>query len=224
MKYYTLIVFTFFLHTSFAQILYDYDAAGNRILRKPNVALPVTLINFTATKVLSDSEGPIALLTWQTSSETNSDRFDIERSQDGKKWINIGNVTASGDKKSSSSYSFPDKNPMDGANLYRLKMIDRAADSKDGTFSFSRIQSLNFEALITFYPNPVKDRLKIKGASTRATADGTIQLFNTSGKPVLSLRNIPAHGIDISGLPTGVYMIKISLKDGTSTIKKVVKE
>jgi hypothetical protein len=218
------ILLLIFSHISFAQIVFDYDNAGNRVLRKQSAALPVTLISFTATKVLSDSEGPIALLTWQTSSETNSDRFDIERSQDGKKWINIGNVTASGDKKSSSSYSFPDKNPMDGANLYRLKMIDRAADSKDGTFSFSRIQSLNFEALITFYPNPVKDLLKIKGIPNGVTADGTIQIINASGKTVLSLNSIPVNGIDISGLPIAIYIIKISLKDGTSTISKIVKE
>jgi hypothetical protein len=116
-KYYFLIAFAFTCQVSIAQITFSYDNAGNRILRKTSGPLPVTLISFTATKVSGETEGSTALLDWQTSSETNSDRFDIERSQDGKKWMNIGNVTASGDKKSSSLYSFPDKNPMDGENL-----------------------------------------------------------------------------------------------------------
>jgi sucrose-6-phosphate hydrolase SacC (GH32 family) len=213
------ILLLIFSHISFAQITFSYDDAGNRVLRKTSGALPVTLISFTATKVSNDSQGSTALLTWQTSTETNSDRFDIYRSQDGKKWSNIGIVTSNGDEKSTSWYSFPDNNPMNGENLYRLKMIDR-----DGSFSFSRIQSVYFETQINFYPNPVKDLLKIKGIPNGVTADGTIQIINASGKTVLSLNSIPVNGIDISGLPIAIYIIKISLKDGTSTISKIVKE
>lgn len=111
LKYYIFLAFAFTYQISQAQIVFEYDDAGERILRKQPGALPVTLISFTATKLSGDSEGSTALLNWQTSSETNSDHFDIERSLDGKKWMNIGSVTASGDKKSSSLYSFPDTNP-----------------------------------------------------------------------------------------------------------------
>ena len=207
-----LILFVLFSRSSIAQsVTYEYDEAGERILRKPSGALPVTLISFTATKV---SEEATALLNWQTSSETNSDRFGIERSQDGKKWINIGNVTANGDKNTNSWYSFPDKNPMDSENLYRLKMID-----KDGSFSFSRIQSVYFDAQINFYPNPVKDLLKIKGVAV-----GKVQLINNAGKVVYSSDNIPTEGIDMGTLSAGVYLVRVTHKDGSSTIRKVVKQ
>ena len=214
-KFYFSILFLLMMaQISVAQITFSYDNAGNRILRKTSGALPVTLISFTASKVPGDPKGATALLNWQTASEVNSDRFDIERSQDGKKWTTIGNVTANGDKKSNSWYSFPDKNPMDGENLYRLKMIDR-----DGTFSFSRIQSVYFDAQISFYPNPVKDLLKIKGATT-----GKVQLINNAGKVVFSSGNIPTEGIDMVNLSAGVYLIRITHKDGSSTVRKVVKQ
>ncbi|WP_221394594.1 T9SS type A sorting domain-containing protein [Dyadobacter sp. NIV53] len=214
LKYYFLIAFALTSQISKAQIVFEYDVLGNRILRKRSGALPVTLISFTATKVSGEVEGSTALLNWQTSSETNSDRFDIERSLDGKKWMNIGNATASGDKKSSSSYSFPDKKPMDGENLYRLKMIDR-----DGSFSFSRIQSVYFDTQISLYPNPVKDLLKINGA-----ASGKVQLINNAGKVVFSSGNIPTEGIDMVNLSAGVYLVRITHKDGSSTVRKVVKQ
>jgi hypothetical protein len=201
--------------SSIAQsVTYEYNEAGERILRKQPGALPVTLISFTATKISREVEGSTALLNWQTSSETNSDRFAIERSPDGKKWMNIGNVTANGDMNTSSWYSFPDKKPMDGENLYRLKMIDR-----DGSFTFSRIQSVDFDAQISFYPNPVKDLLKIKGATT-----GKVQLINNAGKVVFSSGNIPTEGIDMVNLSAGVYLIRITHKDGSSTVRKVVKQ
>lgn len=108
---------------------------------------------------------------------------------------------------------------MDGENLYRLKMID-----KDGTFSFSRVQSVYFDnetaaGAVSFYPNPVKDLLKIKGANA-----GKIQLINNAGKVVFSSGNIPTEGIDMVNLSAGVYLVRITHKDGSSTVRKVVKQ
>lgn len=216
MRIYILILFVLFTASSIAQsITYEYDNAGERILRKQNVPLPVTLISFTATKVPEGSpEGFTALLNWQTSSEINSDRFDIERSQDGKKWSNIGNVAADGEKASNTNYSFTDKIPTDGENLYRLKMVD-----KDGTFAYSRIQSLDFGSSIVFFPNPVKGWLKVKGV-----ASGKFQLLNASGNTIQYSNHIPAEGIDMNGLSSGIYVVRIIHDDGSLITKKVVKQ
>jgi len=63
-----------FFHVAQSQsVIIQYDNAGNRILRKQNIPLPVTLISFTAIKVSGDLEGYTALLNWQTSAEINSD-------------------------------------------------------------------------------------------------------------------------------------------------------
>jgi hypothetical protein len=209
-KIYTFILFIMSCQLAIAQTNYAHDVAGNRIRRsKESGPLPVTLISFTASK-----EGSTALLTWQTSFEMNSDRFDIERSQDGKKWFDIGSVKASGDKTFDTQYSFTDKVPADGENLYRLKMVDR-----DGTFAYSRIQSLEFESAIVFFPNPVKDWLKISSSNI-----GSIQLINLSGKIIYQSASIPVNGIDMREFPTSMYLIKVILNDGSRIIRKIIKQ
>ena len=94
------------------------------------------------------------LLTWQTASEKNTSRFDIERSFDGQKFEKIGEVKAKGNSNQPLSYQFSDnKLIVKKAHYYRLKMIDL-----DSSFTYSEIKSLyldkvqNFKALI--YPNP----------------------------------------------------------------------
>lgn len=60
MRLHILVFFVLFSTSSIAQsVTYEYDEAGERILRKQPGALPVTLIRFTATKLSGDSEGPL---------------------------------------------------------------------------------------------------------------------------------------------------------------------
>lgn len=157
-------------YSSIAQnIQFDYDAGGNRILRKPENGLPVTLISFTATKSDNSTDmqvSAIALLYWQTSEEVNFDHFTIQRSQDGKRWVDIGRIRSQGEstpeistlsgKISNTYYTFVDNAPAEGENLFRLKMID-----KDGSFAHSQIRALYFEPSVLAYPNPVSHVLTL---------------------------------------------------------------
>ena len=72
-----------------------------------NFVLPVALISFTAEK-----NGQTVLLKWKTAQEQNSDRFEIERSADGRNFNTIGNVAATGNTNSIRNYSFTDNGPM----------------------------------------------------------------------------------------------------------------
>lgn len=51
--------------------------------KRPDIILPITLLNF---QYMSP------LLTWSTATEENSDRFEIEESDDGINWTKIGEV------------------------------------------------------------------------------------------------------------------------------------
>lgn len=90
-------------------------------------ALPVKLTSFKAAK-----EGKVVSLNWSTTEEIGSDRFEVERSMDGKVWSFIGEVKANGTTRNLNLYHFTDVQPAQGQNLYRLKMIDQ-----DNTFAFS---------------------------------------------------------------------------------------
>jgi hypothetical protein len=55
--------------------------------------LPVNLVSFKGI-----AEGKTARLEWTTTSEVNSERFDIERSDNGKNWEYLGSVKTQGEK------------------------------------------------------------------------------------------------------------------------------
>ncbi|MCF2446034.1 T9SS type A sorting domain-containing protein [Dyadobacter sp. CY345] len=177
--------------------------------------LPVTLVNFAATK-----ENKVSQLTWQTTSETNSDRFEIERSMDGKVWNKIGFVKSNGDTyQSVSNYSFSDNNPVNGENLYRLKMIDR-----DETFAFSAIRSVTFknEASIAVYPNPVSNKLMI--TSENWPDIKKVQIIETTGNLLYDSGNKPEPEIDVTSFNQGIYLIRLISSDGSSETLKFVKK
>src|SRR5690606_2899906 len=97
-------------------------------------SLPVTLASFTAAK-----EGNVAQLAWSTSFETNSDYFEVQRSTDGKRFGVLDKVPAWTESQTLRRYSFTDKLPESGSNIYRLKMVD-----KDGTFAYSMLRNVEF--------------------------------------------------------------------------------
>ena len=188
-----------------------FNAADIRIVSavEAGSVLPVTLIGFTAKK-----ENGTALLQWSTSFETSSNYFEIQRSQDGKEWIAIGRVAASGESSSVLQYSFADADPYEGENLYRLKMVDQ-----DETFAYSSIRNLRFESLIrtTLFPNPVADKVEIKTADWSKVSQ--VRIMNLAGGMVYEsipseLENISANGINVKNLSAGVYVVKVTDRNG----------
>lgn len=174
--------------------------------------LPVTLISFNANK-----ENETVQLQWITSAETNSESFDIENSLTGKTWQTLGNVIAAGESATKTSYSFVDKNPSNGENLYRLKMID-----KDGTFAYSSIRSVTLEVdnQVTIYPNPVSDRILFKVNDW--TKIGKIQLFDLNGRTVYQSTKALVDGIDVKNLPSGFYAVSLTGTNGSTNSYKVL--
>lgn len=176
--------------------------------------LPVKLVGFSGAK-----EGNHALLAWSTSEEVNSERFEIERSAEGRKWNTIGTVASNGDVLNSiSSYTFSDENPGHGENLYRLKMIDR-----DQTFTYSRIVSLRFSqaTVASTYPNPASEKVTISTPDWENIK--SVCIVNQSGQTVYKSEK-PQAEIDIRQLGTGAYIIGLIRTDGTQENVKFVKE
>lgn len=170
--------------------------------------LPVTLARFTAA-----AESGTVLLSWSTTEEIGSDRFEIERSRDGKKWTTIGSVASHGDSKAIIDYAFTDSKPLGGVNLYRLRMVDA-----DGTYSLSSIREVKLKVMTAVaYPNPVSNRLLITGRDQVKQATMT----SASGIRVLSHNGIPAEGLDVRSLPVGIYTLSLTLFDGTISTHKI---
>ncbi|MEO6286316.1 MAG: T9SS type A sorting domain-containing protein [Dyadobacter sp.] len=175
-------------------------------------SLPVTLIDFSAAK----QENTI-LLKWRTSEETNSEKFDIEHSVDGKSWRSIGSQKSNGESATVLAYSFTDKEPSAGENLYRLKMVDF-----DQTYAYSSIVSVNFNIPMQseFYPNPVSDQLYVKSSDWNQVS--AIEMHNVQGRKVYKSGASIAKTIQVKDLPAGIYILSIIHKNGTVSKQKVL--
>ncbi|MCE7044215.1 CshA/CshB family fibrillar adhesin-related protein [Dyadobacter sp. CY312] len=173
-------------------------------------ALPVNLVSFAV-----KAEGQTTQISWSTTEETNSDRFEIEYRMYGRNWDKVGVVASNRESREKKNYSFIHATPSNGENLYRLKMID-----KDGSFAYSRIRSVKFEQALelTAYPNPVREKLLIKNYDIIKE----VTLYNISGLVVYSGMPVFAQGIDVSRLSAGLYHLKITLSDGTQSVQKIV--
>ena len=195
-------------------------------------ALPVELIAF-----YSEANNNDISLHWNTATEINSNRFDIEREElTGKKWLKIGSVHANFLSNSPRSYSFTDKNLKPGVYLYRLKMIDN-----DGSFKYSKTTEVKVKLLMGLeisqnYPNPFNPSTTIN-YKIPYDANVLIEVFNVLGIKVARLINefkgagyynvefVPAR--DCKTISSGIYYYKITatdIKSGTNfnLIKKMV--
>lgn len=181
-------------------------------LTGPYSPLPVTMTDFTAVVINNN-----VLLNWRTSSESNSDRFDIMRSENGSSFRNIGSVPAAGQSSSSQRYSYIDstaQTPQSSALYYRLIIIDK--DGRQSMSEIVRVRITQYAPTFSIYPNPVYDLLKVhysiqeKGWLTISDANGRAMY-----RSVLKAGGSGMIEIDMSSYPGGMYMIKIA--DGAST-------
>jgi Secretion system C-terminal sorting domain len=175
---------------------------------------PVTLIDFKATLLNCQPT-----LKWTTETETNSDRFEIERGNaNNTGWTTVGSVAAGGFTTAKSSYSFADANLNTTAKkiLYRLKMVD-----KDGRFQYSPVLpvSLNCNTVsISAFPNPVQDG-KLYVSLTGATGQTVAILRTLAGQTVSSINLANGtNAVNVSGIANGIYILEVT--DGSGISKK----
>lgn len=84
----------------------------------------------------------------------------------------------------------------------------------------SNLSRNSFDAIagLQVYPNPAKNLVNITSDSF---ATKNVEIFNIVGTKVLaiSVNNTP---VNVAGLPTGIYMIKVTEEDKTATRKLVI--
>lgn len=208
--------------TGYTNVTFEYaylDEAGEQSAPVPYTvrwegALPVKLVSFEAA-----ARENVVDLSWVTTEETNSDRFEVQRSTDGKTWNSIGSVKAEGESKVRKTYNFTDHQPQVGvgANLYRLKMMDL-----DGSFAFSSIRSVGLDNKLesSVYPNPATTVINLKVTSWKQVK--TVRINNLSGIRVYSSGPAESGSIDVSGLESGIYIVHITHTDGSVHTHKFV--
>lgn len=171
--------------------------------------LPIELLYFDAIKV-----GETVELEWVTSTEINTDYFEIQRSLDGINFETIGKLSAAGNSIEEIEYTFIDSKPEIGDNYYRIKQVDL-----DQKYEYLPIRVVNFEYVETLgevkiYPNPSNGEVlnvQLEKIDLN-TGQFQIDIYNIQGKKVYSEGNFTDYNltIELNGkLQSGVYLIDI---------------
>lgn len=210
----------------FTNTIQDMDTTNNAdtVFTIVQVPLPVNLKYFVAQK-----QGNDVVLNWETAMEINNDRFEIERSTDGKLFETIGTVKSMGNSNEVTNYSFTDREATllkTGALYYRLHQVDL-----DGKNDYSMIRSVvltrgNNEAGMQAFPIPFKDKIIVRLNST-LTGTASLNLYNTSGLKIYHIETEMTAGLNeinitsMSHLPSGIYILEYAQGSETSFIKVV---
>jgi hypothetical protein len=182
---------------------YTLSKTAAIVIVTKNSTLPVKLTNFTARRVDHKVQ-----MNWQTLSESNSDRFEIERSKPGGTYLKIGEINAAGYSNQLKNYEFTDNSPEKGLNLYRLRQVD-----KDNQFEFSEVKWVRFD--------DTKDDLIVFPTITNgfisvlANEKTTVELFDLHGVRLLRREINNSTQIDLSNYAGGIYLLR-NIKNGRS--------
>ena len=173
------------------------------------VVLPIELLSFGA----KCNSGKVDL-NWETATETNNDRFTIERSTDGINYETIGTVKAGGNSKQKLSYSFADAKPLKVTSYYLLKQTDYNGEAKPVKVA---VTSCNRIAEFDIYPNPSSGTFKMVGAGENSE----IIIADVLGKIIYEGRVMGDTELDLSAQKNGIYFVKV-ISEGAAVLKKIV--
>ena len=184
----------------------------NALYHEGGYSLPVTIDNINASQ-----KGNLVSVDWRTATEVNTGNFNIQHSNNGEKFTDIGTVKAIG--IGGNSYEFTDKAPTNGINYYRLQNLD-----KDGSSSYSKVVSVTFgdKQSFSIIPNPAKDFATI--SFSKAVDKAIIAVYDITGKTVItqSVSGINAYKLNTQTLTNGVYVIKVNTVTGSFNEKLLI--
>ncbi|HNP22760.1 MAG TPA: T9SS type A sorting domain-containing protein [Panacibacter sp.] len=190
-----------------ASIYFDYNAPVQTNTEKTrvtgDVVLPLRLLSFTA-----GHSGNVNLLAWATAQEINTDRFDIQRSGNGREFASIATIKTYNNGKTENEYHYTDLSPLKQSNYYRLKLVD-----KDGKSGYSPVRWLRYDgAMLLLYPNPVKDMLRIglPAAGEKLKA----QIVDMNGVVIMNFLAEPGAAVNVAQLKSGLYAVRIETNGG----------
>ncbi len=167
-----------------------------------SAVLPVLFTKFDAS---CTNNG--ALVSWSTSSEYNSDYFEVERSVNGNDWTKIAKIKASG--TTSTAHTYQQTDVFSGTAFYRIKQVDL-----DGHFIYTSIFKSNCDRKkfnIVIYPVPARDLLKVVISSDKSVKT-QLMVMDAVGKVVRKIDLNLLNGnntfqVNLKGLASGEYLI-----------------
>ena len=174
------------------------------------IILPVELSSFD-TECLGKDE----IISWVTTSENNSDYFELEYTYDGFAFFPVETVQASGNSESELEYSVRVQMNDPKQGYYRLKIVDN-----DGEFEYTDIISskhcLGNSGLIS---NAIQTETTIVVSTSEEV---TVKFMNQIGQVILEKSTDDQFlTIEKSAIEVGIYYILCESPDGKQESRKI---
>jgi hypothetical protein len=195
------------------EITFDVTGFSGFFVTGKPTPLPVTLTKMTA-KVIENRD---VAIEWETSSEVGFDHFELQKSTNPKTGFSFLADIA---PRAIGKYQYLDKTVQPGApQYYRLKMIDL-----NGQYAWSKIVLARLEKAavqLTVFPNPASDEITV-------TCSEPVSGFKLISNAGITVFDKPTENearnekLNVAGYRTGIYQLKIRLKDGTEVIRKIL--
>ena len=165
-----------------------------------NNLLPVQLTDFFARQYENAN-----VLRWTTQVEIDHDRFEIQKSANGRDFESFKYFTNPfGMSFQIKNYKAIDKNPF-AKTYYRLKIVDLA-----GNIEYSNIISLENESLqsmpLSYFLNPTIDQITVR----KGSEIDYVKIMSGDGK-LVEFQKSPAteYVIDVKDLNPGIYIVYV---------------
>lgn len=163
-----------------------------------STALPVTGLIATG-----EHRNQANIIRWNTNTEINSLRFEIERSSDGIVFEKIGELSAAGNSSLPRQYQFGDNSPVSTTSYYRVRQVDR--DGRSFTSNIIFIKNANSISIYAF-PNPILESTTVYFPVNMLNEEfilissngATVNKFRVSGRSLI---------INFKGLASGQYLL-----------------
>lgn len=170
--------------------------------------LPVRFI-----KIAASANGTQAIIKWSVNNAIDCQSFTVEKSLDGISWQKLGETNCL-NERNKAHYEFPDVTFNKKTSYYRVVATD-----VDGAENVSKIAYLHgdgFEQEISLYPNPALNQTQL----VNAPSFYTYSIYNSFGSLLLENKNT-GDNIDLSSMPSGMYILQVSYLGGTKSLKLV---
>ena len=178
--------------------------------------LPVRLSSFSL-QVKNDQ----VVLNWSLFSNSGADSYTIQKAINTS-WLDLKTFSPPGDLPSKLAFSYTDYNPVEGKNLYRLKLVNHGGKTLYSNVLVADMQKS--AGALSLYPNPVQNAAVLHWNKT--IEQGTILVINSTGvkmyqKQIENSSN--AISIDLSSLKNGLYYLVLIPKEGLTEKTSFVK-
>ncbi|MBL0358160.1 MAG: hypothetical protein IPP72_15395 [Chitinophagaceae bacterium] len=196
------------------------DANRFRIVFKQSAPLPITFISIAANRT---TEG--IKVDWKVAAERNTLNYEVERSTDGRNFISVGSVTATGNNGADLSYNLLDAAAPQTAVFYRVKSAGTAGASRYSTIVKARAG--NVKPGYAVLPNPVENGVVNLQFINQAAGKYAVRIMSTAGQSVMltTINHAGGNSNQLLELPAtmarGACQVEIIAPDKTRTVQQL---